>query len=174
MNIDTETIYWAMLLVLVALSGYGIRAATSVSLAQFIETCDKWRELHASSHASLLEAAQIAGESEQQRDALIAELRAYIADQREELKRLHESLAYAKGECTTHETLLKTLLESEARLTKQLVEARAQIAFRDERFQQAINASCSCGGKGRGVGCCQACEVWHQYISECGQEKGGK
>lgn len=140
MNIDTETIYWAMLLVLVALSGYGIRAATSVSLALFIETCDKWRELHASSHASLLEAAQIAGESEQQRDALIAELRAYIADQREELKRVHESLAYAKGEGAAA--------------------ARAQQAF---KFENAVNASCSCGGKGRGLGCCQACEVWHQY-----------
>lgn len=28
----------------------------------------------------------------------------------------------------------------------------------------AVNAACSCGGKGRDLGCCQACEVWHRFV----------
>jgi hypothetical protein len=26
----------------------------------------------------------------------------------------------------------------------------------------AVNASCNCGGKPLGEGCCPACEVWHR------------
>ncbi len=30
------------------------------------------------------------------------------------------------------------------------------------RVLDAVNASCSCGGKPLGAGCCPACEVWHR------------
>lgn len=33
-----------------------------------------------------------------------------------------------------------------------------------EALINAVNASCSCGGKGRDLGCCQACEVWHRFV----------
>lgn len=32
----------------------------------------------------------------------------------------------------------------------------------ERQVTAAVNASCSCGGKGPNDGCCQACEVWHR------------
>lgn len=32
----------------------------------------------------------------------------------------------------------------------------------DREVLNAVNASCSCGGKPLGEGCCPACEVWHR------------
>lgn len=32
----------------------------------------------------------------------------------------------------------------------------------DGEVQSAVNATCSCGGRGPDDGCCQACEVWHR------------
>ncbi len=32
----------------------------------------------------------------------------------------------------------------------------------EHSLRDAVNASCSCGGKALGDGCCPACEVWHR------------
>ena len=32
----------------------------------------------------------------------------------------------------------------------------------EQEIVNAVNNSCSCGGKGPDDGCCQACEVWHR------------
>lgn len=37
-----------------------------------------------------------------------------------------------------------------------------QFGTSDEKLRAAVNASCNCGGKPLGHGCCPACEVWHR------------
>ena len=44
-------------------------------------------------------------------------------------------------------------------LTRELKETELR-----QHLINAVNASCSCGGKGRDLGCCQACEVWHRFV----------
>ena len=38
----------------------------------------------------------------------------------------------------------------------------AQAGWTERQVVNAVNESCSCGGKGPDDGCCQACEVWHR------------
>lgn len=47
--------------------------------------------------------------------------------------------------------------------TIQLTRELTETEFR-QHLLNAVNASCSCGGKGRDLGCCQACEVWHRFV----------
>lgn len=45
-------------------------------------------------------------------------------------------------------------------LTRELKETELR-----HHLLNAVNASCSCGGNGRDLGCCQACEVWHRFVA---------
>lgn len=51
-------------------------------------------------------------------------------------------------------------------LTRELTETE----FRHHLIN-AVYASCSCGGKGRNLGCCQACEVWHRFVQSREERK---
>ena len=48
---------------------------------------------------------------------------------------------------------------------------RAESESFRQRLFDAVNASCSCGGNGRDLGCCQACEVWHRFIASTEEGK---
>ena len=41
-----------------------------------------------------------------------------------------------------------------------------EVAREEAKLLDAVNASCTCGGKPLGVGCCPACEVWHRMKKE--------
>lgn len=63
-----------------------------------------------------------------------------------------QTLRYSMGLDNTKTDLRKCLIAYEG--------LKAKI---EQQVQMAVNASCSCGGKGPQDGCCQACEVWHRF-----------
>ena len=95
-------IFWTILLAVAAVGGYGIRSATSFSISEWDAMLARFCEVNDRLLYSLREAAEICRQSEQQRDA-------YIADQRDELKRVHDELVELKRERESlHEELERT------------------------------------------------------------------